>query len=131
MGGRQTSPQGWQDPESPSGTTRSRGAGIKRASLITMASLLTALLPVIAVVVLLNVDLSNEMFSTLLFLGIACTIAAVILGSIGRGAAAHGSELRALSTVAVVVGVIEVVGMLAFTAFALALREAASGLFQM
>lgn len=96
-----------------------------------MASLLAAPLPAITVVVQVNVDdLGKEIRWTLLFLGIACTIAVIILGSIGRGAAAHGSELRSLSTFAVVVGVIEFVGMLAFTAFAYAVGKAAEFWFQ-
>ncbi len=114
------------------GTTESPAAGTNRAALLCAASLVATLLPLVTVQVVLNVDdLSDGMFGALLWLGIACTIAAIILGTNGRGATTPSSGLRALSTIAVVLGVVELIGMLAFTMFALALREAAGDWFQM
>ncbi len=71
------------------------------------------------------------MFFTLVWLGIACTIAAIILGIIARGAAAPGSGLRALSTIGVVIGVVELLAILAWTLFLLALGEALNGYAEM
>jgi hypothetical protein len=48
-------------------------------------------------------------------------------GMAGRSAATPGSDLRTLSTIGVVIGVIELVAILLFTLFFLALVEATSG----
>ncbi len=132
MDGRRTVPEDRQDSQGLGGPIEPRAAGINKAALFTAASLVAASLPLITVVVLQNVELNcGSVGFTLIWLGIACTTAAISLGIIGRVAAAPGSELRALSTFAVVLGVIELVAILAFTMFALALREATTGWGQM
>lgn len=126
--GKQMVSEDRQDPEGTRRTTFGHASHGNEATLFTAAALIAASLPLIAFLVLQDVTLdSDNVFFTLIWLGIACAIAAIILGSMGRGAAAPGSELHALSTVAVVVGVIELVAILALTMFALALRDALSG----
>jgi hypothetical protein len=64
---------------------------------------------------------------TLVWLGIATTITAIILGSLGIVVAAQRSDLRALSVIAVVLGVIQLVAIVALYLFALALGEYLNG----
>jgi len=118
-----------EDALDPAGATKSRAVDSKRASLLAVVALVAVSLPPITAVVVHDqapAGVSDSVLLVLIGLGIVCAIAAIALGIHARGAAVVGSELRSLSTFGVLLGIVELVAIVALMLFLLMVGAAAS-----